>query len=70
MVSEGALADCDAAFGLHVWPQLPAGTIATRPGPLMAGVLSFEATVRCAWCSMICHFNVPQCAIHPAAGIV
>lgn len=35
----------DAAFALHVWPSQPTGTLATRPGPIMAGVLSFEATV-------------------------
>ncbi len=27
----------DAAFAIHVYPNLPAGVIATRPGPLMAG---------------------------------
>ena len=46
MVEEGALNGADAAFALHVWPSLPVGTLATRPGPIMAGVLSFEATVR------------------------
>eukprot|EP00955_Chlamydomonas_euryale_P070560 360783-Chlamydomonas_euryale.AAC.8 len=35
-----------AAFALHVWPDLPTGVIATRPGPIMAGVLSFKATIR------------------------
>eukprot|EP00798_Chlamydomonas_sp_ICE-L_P024004 gene24004-9576_t len=37
--------DADMAFALHVWPALPAGTIATRPGPIMAGVISFEVTI-------------------------
>ena len=27
----------DAAFAIHIYPNLPAGVIATRPGPLMAG---------------------------------
>mmetsp|Transcript_15881 Transcript_15881/g.34266 ORF Transcript_15881/g.34266 Transcript_15881/m.34266 type:complete len:466 (+) Transcript_15881:146-1543(+) len=45
MVEEGVLQGADAAFALHVWPALPVGTLATRPGPLMAGVLSFEATI-------------------------
>ena len=26
----------DRIFGFHVWPDLPAGTIASRPGPLLA----------------------------------
>lgn len=45
MGQEGVFKGVDAAFALHVWPDLPAGTIATRPGPIMAAVLSFEATV-------------------------
>ena len=27
---------CDRIFGFHVWPDLPAGTLASRPGPLLA----------------------------------
>ena len=26
----------DRIFGFHVWPDLPAGVVATRPGPLLA----------------------------------
>lgn len=26
----------DRIFGFHVWPDLPAGTVASRPGPLLA----------------------------------
>ncbi len=33
-------------FGLHGWPQLPLGTVATRPGPLMAAVDDFVLTIR------------------------
>jgi len=32
-------------FGLHGWPQLPVGTISTRPGPLLASTDDFEATI-------------------------
>lgn len=35
-----------AAFGLHVWPALPAGTIATRPGPMMAASSEVDITIR------------------------
>jgi IAA-amino acid hydrolase len=35
-----------AAFGLHVWPTLPRGTLATRAGTLMAGALSWDVAVR------------------------
>jgi hippurate hydrolase len=37
---------CDEIYALHNWPALPAGTIATRPGPIMAAADRFEITVR------------------------
>ncbi|TWB67590.1 hippurate hydrolase [Nitrospirillum amazonense] len=33
---------CDRVFALHNWPDLPAGTAATRPGPIMAAADKFE----------------------------
>lgn len=36
---------CERVFALHNWPDLPAGTIATRPGPIMAAADRFEITV-------------------------
>ena len=33
------------AFGLHVWPTLPSGTIAGRPGPILAAAERFEVLV-------------------------
>lgn len=32
-------------FGLHGWPQLPLGVIATRSGPLMASMDGFSVTI-------------------------
>ena len=37
---------CSEVYALHNWPLLPAGTIATRPGPIMAAADRFEITVR------------------------
>jgi amidohydrolase len=37
---------CDAVYGLHTGPGLPAGMFATMAGPLMAGVGRFEVTFR------------------------
>ncbi|MFO1425735.1 MAG: M20 aminoacylase family protein [Steroidobacteraceae bacterium] len=37
---------CAEVYALHNWPSLPAGTIATRPGPIMAAADRFEITVR------------------------
>jgi hippurate hydrolase len=33
---------CDRVFALHNWPGLPAGTVATRPGAIMAAADKFE----------------------------
>jgi len=30
------------AFGLHVWPTIPSGVIASRPGPILAAADTFE----------------------------
>jgi hippurate hydrolase len=44
MVNEGLFErfPCDRVFGLHNWPDLPAGTIATRAGPIMGAADKFE----------------------------
>mmetsp|Transcript_18326 Transcript_18326/g.39843 ORF Transcript_18326/g.39843 Transcript_18326/m.39843 type:complete len:543 (-) Transcript_18326:254-1882(-) len=48
MVEEGVATlspKVSLAFGMHVWPTLPTGTIATRPGPLMAAAEMFTITL-------------------------
>jgi amidohydrolase len=35
----------EMVFGLHNWPGMPAGVIAVRPGPVMAGGDAFDITV-------------------------
>ena len=47
MVAEGLFTrfPCNEIYALHNWPSLPAGTIATRPGPIMAAADRFEITV-------------------------
>jgi amidohydrolase len=61
MYHEGALKDpkVDAIFALHGWPTLEAGTIAIRPGPIMAHVTDFEITVHGAGT----HAAMPHCGI-------
>jgi IAA-amino acid hydrolase len=46
MVDDGAMKDVEAIFGLHVDADLPVGQLRTRPGPFMAAVDPFFATVR------------------------
>ncbi|MDZ4825080.1 MAG: M20 family metallopeptidase [Actinomycetota bacterium] len=47
MVNEGVLdrPHVDAAFALHVSPNLPSGSVWSRPGALMASADSFEITI-------------------------
>jgi amidohydrolase len=47
MVEQGVLdaPKVDAAFGIHLWNDLPVGQIAVSPGPVMASVDEFHITV-------------------------
>lgn len=47
LVQEGGLRspDVDCVFGFHVWPSVPYGKVAIRPGPTMAAVDTFEIEV-------------------------
>jgi amidohydrolase len=47
MVKEGLFDrfPMEMVFGMHNWPQLPAGTFAWRHGPIMAAVANIEITI-------------------------
>lgn len=47
MIEDGVLEgpNVDAAFMLHVWPDLEVGTVACGPGPQLAGADAFTITV-------------------------
>jgi amidohydrolase len=47
MIRDGVLEEpqVDAAFGLHLWNELPAGTIGLMPGAIMASVDEFTITI-------------------------
>src|SRR6267143_1271147 len=47
MIRDGLLdaPSVEAAFGIHLWNDLPAGTIGLMPGPVMASVDEFEITI-------------------------
>ncbi|MGA8196382.1 MAG: M20 aminoacylase family protein [Acetobacteraceae bacterium] len=47
MVKEGLFERCpmDMVFGMHNWPQMPAGTFAWRNGPIMAAVANIEIII-------------------------
>jgi amidohydrolase len=48
MIAEGVLKnpDVDAIVGLHLWNNLPLGSIGVRPGALMAAVETFDLTIQ------------------------
>ncbi|BAY60943.1 N-acyl-L-amino acid amidohydrolase [Calothrix brevissima NIES-22] len=48
MIETGVLKnpDVDAIIGLHLWNNLPLGTVGVRPGALMAAVELFDCTIR------------------------
>lgn len=46
MIEAGVLDGVDAALGLHVWMGLPSGEVGVVSGPLMAGAVEFDLTVR------------------------
>ncbi|KAG1676809.1 hypothetical protein FOA52_010318 [Chlamydomonas sp. UWO 241] len=69
MIDEGALRGAQAVAGMHVWPSLPAGVIATRPGTIMAASDRFVITVH----GRGGHGALPHLAVDPvvaAAAIV
>ena len=47
MVKEGLFERCsmEQVFGMHNWPQTPAGTFLWRNGPIMAAVANIEITI-------------------------
>ncbi|KAF5750555.1 IAA-amino acid hydrolase [Tripterygium wilfordii] len=46
MIKEGAIHGFQAIFGLHISPEMPVGTISSRPGSMLAGSGRFVAVVR------------------------
>ncbi|KAJ4705333.1 putative IAA-amino acid hydrolase ILR1 [Melia azedarach] len=45
MLKEGALDNFQGIFGLHVSPEMPTGTIGSRPGPMLAASARFVAVI-------------------------
>ncbi|WP_137392208.1 M20 aminoacylase family protein [Rhodoligotrophos defluvii] len=57
---------CDGVYGLHNWPQLPAGVFAVRSGPVMAAADRFDVTVR----GRGAHGAMPHLAVDPLLAAV
>lgn len=65
MVEEGLFErfPCDTVWGMHNAPHLPAGTLATCPGPMMAAVDGAKITIDAKGC----HAAQPHMGIDPIA---
>ncbi|HTR19682.1 MAG TPA: M20 family metallopeptidase [Gemmatimonadales bacterium] len=63
MIRDGILDQprVSAAFGIHLWNELPVGTIGVMAGPVMASVDEFEITIT----GRGGHAAIPQLAIDP-----
>ncbi|KAF3341823.1 IAA-amino acid hydrolase ILR1-like 3 [Carex littledalei] len=46
MIKEGALQDVEAMFAMHVEPDIPVGTIKSKPGPMTAASGRFHVTIK------------------------
>jgi amidohydrolase len=59
MVEEGVLThrglQVERAFGFHLWPTLPSGSVGGRPGAIMAASDKFDIVVRFFHC-FLCFF--------------
>ncbi|MEA4852916.1 MAG: M20 family metallopeptidase [Christensenella sp.] len=44
MIEDGALKnpDVDEIYGIHLWPDVPLGVVAIKPGPIMAQMCDFD----------------------------
>ena len=67
MIKDGALewAKADAAFGLHVWQDLPLGLVGVTAGPWMAAVDEFTVTFR----GKGAHAAQPQASRDPVVAL-
>src|SRR5882724_4387414 len=63
MIEEGVLDKyrVDSVYGMHNWPELPAGQFAFWPGPMMAAFDIFEITVK----GRGAHAAMPHLAVDP-----
>ena len=66
IVEEGHLDDVDAVFGIHVWVELPSGTIGIKEGPLLASADAFRAIIK----GKGGHGAAPHMSIDPIAVAV
>lgn len=65
VLEEGAVDDVQGIFGMHVDAGLPAGVVASRPGPFLAGSARFTATIN----GKGGHAAAPHHAVDPIVAV-
>ncbi len=66
IVEEGHINDVDAIFGIHIWNELPTGTIGTRKGALLASADDVTITIK----GKGGHAASPHLSIDPTSVLV
>lgn len=63
MIKDGLfeLFPMQAVYGMHNWPELPAGQFAVSPGPVMASLNTFSVVIR----GKGCHAALPHLGLDP-----
>jgi len=63
MIKDGLfeLFPMQAVYGMHNWPELPAGQFAVSPGPVMASLNTFRIVIR----GKGCHAALPHLGLDP-----
>jgi hippurate hydrolase len=63
MIKDGlfVLFPMQAVYGMHNWPELPAGQFAVSPGPVMASLNTFRIVIR----GKGCHAALPHLGLDP-----
>lgn len=63
MIKDGLfeLFPMEAVYGMHNWPELPAGQFAVSPGPVMASLNTFRIVIR----GKGCHAALPHLGLDP-----
>jgi hippurate hydrolase len=66
MIEEGVLEKypVDAVYGMHNWPEMPAGRFGIQPGPMMAAFDIFEITIK----GHRSHAAMPHLAVDPVVA--
>ena len=65
VVGAGVVEGVDLALGIHLWNELPVGTIGVKAGPLMAAVDRLKTVVH----GRGGHGGQPQRSANPARGL-